>query len=329
MSRHVSDAPGRRSAYFQPRAGRWRLDLSCYNRTEGPAEDRPPILMIPGYAMNAFILGYHPTGRSMVGYLVDQGFEVWTANLRGQGEAELRYGDSEFGFRGIATEDMPTVCDVVLDETETGEDEIDVIGCSLGASFVYAYLAHHLGEHRIRSIVPIGGPLRWERVHPAVRLIFSSRRLAGALATRGTRLMARLAIPIVKRLPPIASIYMNVHQIDLENADELVRTVDDPNPKLNREIARWIRNRDLVVAGENVTEAMAEVDARILCIVANHDEIVPEESALSIRDHIGSEDVSTLRVGDEEDWFAHADLFISHDADREVFEPLAEWLAAT
>lgn len=326
MSSHVSDEPGVRVESFRPISDDWRLDVTRYWDPDNLDRSRRPVAMVPGYAMNAYILGYHPTGRSMVGYLVDRGFEVWTANLRGQGGASRYRGDDEYGFRDIALADLPTVRDLIVEETDSERDRFDAIGCSIGISYLYAYMAHHPGSHGIDSVVAIGGPLRWEQVHPAVRLVFASPTVAGALPSAGTRLMARFAIPLVKRLPPIASIYMNVHQIELERVDDLVKTIDDPHPKLNREIARWIRHGDMVVAGVDVTRAMRQIETRTLCILANHDGVVPAASVLSIRDAIGTDDVSVLRIGDDENWFAHADLFISEPAEERVFVPLADWL---
>ncbi len=282
--------------------------------------------MIPGYAMNAFILDFHPSGRSMVGYLCDRGFEVWTANLRGQGESLCLSGDDEFGFAELTGADLPAVRELVAGETNSERELVDIVGCSLGATYVYGYLARHRDDHGIGSVVAIGGPLRWEKLHPAVRLLFASPSLASALPSKGTRMMARFAIPLVKRLPPVAAIYMNVHQIDLQRADELVKTVEDPHPRLNRQISHWIRNRDLEIEGLDVTEAMADIHTPVLCVLANRDGIVPPESALSILDAVGTEDVHELNVGTQHRWFAHADLFISEDAEREVFIPMADWL---
>lgn len=312
--------------HYSPQSGDWRLDLCRHRNPEVHDPALRPLVMIPGYAMNTFILDFHPTGRSMVGYLIDRGFEVWRANLRGQGDARRVAGDTDYGFRDLTGTDLPTVRDLVLRETDSDRDRLDIVGCSLGASVVYGYLATHLDDHRVGSVVAIGGPLRWEKVHPAVRLVFAHPELAANLPSAGTRLMARLAIPIVKRLPPIAAIYMNVHQIDLEEADELVKTVDDPHPHLNRQIAHWIRDRDLMIDGVNVTEAMADIQTPVLCILANRDGIVPPESALSILEAIGTDDGHELTVGNEHRWFAHADLFISEGAEKKVFVPMADWL---
>jgi alpha-beta hydrolase superfamily lysophospholipase len=316
---------------FRPTNGAgWRLEIRRYHDTEHLDPGRAPIVMVPGYGMNSFILNFHPTGVSMVEHLCLEGFEVWTANLRGQGGSELITGTQQYGFRELALTDVPLALDLAREETKTDSDTLHAIGCSLGASVFYAYLAHNAKSHGLASLVAIGGPLRWDDVHPLLRAAFSSTTLAGMLPIKGTRMAARALLPVLEKVPQLLSIYMNASQIDLSQADELVKTVDDPNPYLNRQIANWIQKRDLVVAGRNVTEAIGAVeDLPILCLLANKDGIVPEAAALSITRAYDPDLVDTMTVGgDEGDWYAHADLFIAETARERVFEPLADWISA-
>lgn len=305
----------------------WRLDVTRYHDPDALDRSRAPVLMVPGYGMNTFILNFHPTGDSMVAYLCHRGFEVFTANLRGQGGSTCRGDGHRYGFRELSLIDYPTVQRLVLEETLTEADRLHGVGCSLGASILYAYLAHHLDSHRFASLIAIGGPLRWIEIHPAVKTAFGSPKLAAMLRIRGTRKLARTFLPMLKKAPWLLSIYMNVDQIDLSEVDKLVKTVDDPNPYLNVQIARWLDKRDLVVAGLNVTDALRGFDqVPILCLLASDDGIVPASSAKSVRDIVDPKCVDVVEVGTEKKWYAHADLFISEEADRTVFEPMAEWL---
>lgn len=316
---------------FRPRThDQWELEIHRYRDPAYAGPARAPVTLFPGYGMNTFILNYHPTGTSMVEYLVGHGFEVWTANMRGQGGARyLGRGDgTRYGFRELALFDMPLVYDVVLEQTTTGHDQFHVIGCSLGATVAYAYLAHHRFDHDFRTMVALGGPLRWEAVHPLMRVAFSSATVAGLVPMKGTRFLAKRLLPIVEKTPQLLSIYMNAGQIDLSKAADLVQTVDDPNPYLNRQIAHWVREKDLEVAGVNVTRAMGDISIPLLCMHANRDGIVPSAAARSILDHVASQDVTAMEVGDDEKWYAHADLFIAKGAEQKVFAPLADWLLA-
>jgi alpha-beta hydrolase superfamily lysophospholipase len=262
----------------------------------------------------------------MIEYLARRGFEVWTANLRGQGDSHSVGGTLDAGFRELALGDFALAVDHVRKHTQASADRVDVVGCSLGGTYVYAYLAHHPNDHTIGSVVGIGAPLRWVGIHPALKLLFASPRVAGKIRISGTRRMAGFALPLAaKRFPRLLSIYMNANIVDLTNADELVKTVEDPIPRLNAEIAHWVKAQDLTVDGINVTRALGRSDRRFLCVVANKDGIVPHAAAVSALEAFRDGDL--LAVGDDRTWFAHADLFISRPAQERVFEPLADWLS--
>jgi alpha-beta hydrolase superfamily lysophospholipase len=276
--------------------------------------------------MNNFIFSFHPTGLSMERFLASQGFDVWSANLRGQGRARRHSGPAKYGFRELALVDLPTAKDTVLAETRAEAPGLDIIGCSLGAAITYAWMAHHPTDHGVGAMVSIGGPLRWERVHPLIKVAFTSPRLAGVVPIRGTRQLARLALPLARKVPAALSIYMNAHLSDLSQAEALVKTVEDPHPWLNRQLARWMQDRDLVVDGVNVTEALKAAAPPLLVVAANSDGIVPPEVALSVRAALGPDRVQVLEVGDDLHRFAHADLFISRLSHDRVFLPMSQWL---
>ena len=110
----------------------WRLELTCYRHPERFDPARRPAVMVPGYCMNTHVLSYHPGGPSTVERLCQEGIEVWTAHLRGQGDSHHISGSPHFGFEDHALVDFPTVRRFVLDETRTGADMLDAVGCSVG-----------------------------------------------------------------------------------------------------------------------------------------------------------------------------------------------------
>ncbi len=308
----------------------WRLDVRRFSDPETLDRRRRPVVLVPGYCMNCFILGFHPSGETtLIESLVDDGLEVWAANMRGQGDSKRLGGERRYGFSDLALTDLKTIVDFVVDETacEDNGDKVDLIGCSLGATVSYVYLAHHPEDHRVGALVNIGGPLRWNRSHPALRWAAQLEPLLKALPIKGTRQMARMAIPFARRFPWLLSHYMNPDIIDLDCADDIVQTIDDPDPRLNSELARWLKGRDLVVDGLNISHSLYSVDVPIQCIIALQDGIVTPEAALSVLDHIGSHEVDIVEVGTPEVPHAHADLFISRGVEDKVFRPLRSWLA--
>jgi len=287
------------------------------------------VVFIPGYGMNTHILGYHPRGPSMVEYLCRDGFEVWLANLRGQGQsARRREGRRDIRLADLALVDVPAVMERVMGETRSTAGRAHVVGCSLGGALAYAYLASVVESHPVASLVSLGGPFRWDEVHPLVAAVARHGELVGRVPLLGTRALARAAIPLARKVPALLSPYMNARGIDLSNPAELVATVDDPPRGVTRDLAAWIRRGDLVVGGIDVGKALAGLELPILCVLASGDGIVPPRAVTAIREVAGGP-VDVLEVGDADHPFAHADLFINDQARERVFEPLRSWLRGT
>ncbi len=306
----------------------WRLELRRYRDERYFQKQLRPLLLVPGYCMNTFILAYHPRGLSMVEYLTQEGFEVWTVNLRGQGDSEEGRRPGKVGFKELSQIDIPIAIEKVLAETHTSADRVDAIGCSLGGTLLYSYLSLNPQQHRLGSMVGLGAPLRWQEIHPLLKLTFGAvpSPVIRRLKVKGTRRIARRALPVARRVPGALNLYMNAAGIDLSRAGQLVRTVDDPDPNLNVQIAKWVKNGDLIVSGTNVSEGQCQVDLPILSIFANKDGIVPVAAARSIQQTSASQDLSFIEAGDANHWYAHADLFINDSAQAQVFEPMSRWL---
>jgi len=316
-----------RRQFFVSNGEGWDLGLIRFWDDETLCSERRPLAIIPGYGMNGFIFSYHPRGRSMAESLVAQGFEVWVVNLRGQEPSRCQGGDKEYRLRDLAVTDLDVATKLILAQTKSTAGQIDLIGASLGATIVFLHLA--LSENtRIGAVVSFGGPLRWVDVHPARRYSFGIPAIARWLPTRGTRALAAFALPKLRHLPFLLSIYLHPNLVDLSAADQLVKTVEDPNRTLNLEISRWVRDGDLQVDGVNLTTAMGDVTNPLLCVVANGDGIVPPKTALSIMSASGATLKETLWVGDQAQKWAHADMFIANQAEKQVFEPLGKWLSA-
>lgn len=315
VSHRVSNGAGHELALFQAWDG------------AGLSRGRPPVVIVPGYGMNSFIFGFHPRGPSFEAFLCAKGFEVWRVDLRGQGHSRSVGGSDVYGLEHLALEDLGTILATVRDRTRTSADRVDVIGCSLGGTIAFLHAALS-AEHPIDKLVVMGTPVRWVKIHPLLRAAFVSERLVGAVPVRGTRALSQVLLPAAARLAPgLLRIYMHPEIVDMAAAAEMVRTVEDPNRHVNRQIASWIRNRDLVVRGANLSEAIRRVTQPLLCVVANGDGIVPRETAEFPLVASGSRIKSRLDVGSADVRMAHADMFVSNEAHARVFEPVATWLA--
>ena len=285
-----------------------------------------PVLLIPGYGMNSFILSYHPDGASLASSLVSRGLEVWTMDWK-------RKKGAPFDLGLIAREGVAAAVDHVLANTLANNTSIDLIGCSLGTTLLFSYLAQQSDESaqaRIGSLVTLAGVVTWGTVHPLVRVMFASKRVIGAIPMRGTRALARAALPaLASGAPGLLSLYVHAQTSNLSQPDLLVQTVEDPDSDLNREIAGWIKNRELVLAtGSNVSAHMRTVASPLLCVLGRQDGVVQPGTARLVYEHVASQDKTLLEVGDETYPVAHADLFIGRDAEARVFRPVADFLLA-
>ena len=315
-----------RRTTFADNGDGWRLALHRYADPETLDRSRVPLVMVPGFCMNSFILGYHPTGDSIAGYLARRGHEVWCADLRHQG-ASKRVGPSAAAtLSEIGVRDLGAALDAIAARSEVDASGFDLVGCSLGMTYVLIR-ATWGADARVRRIVNLGGPMRWTAVHPFVRMMTGLPVPWGRVGIRGTRRIAQTVLPRAAQIPGFLHIYMHPAHCDLSDPATLVQVVEDPIPSVTAEIARWVKRGDLVAAGRVLTKDVERLTQPLLTVVANADGIVPEATVCSAHNAMRGAERTVLVAGDHRTPMAHADLFISQHAERLVFEPLAEWLA--
>ncbi len=316
-----------RRSFFVPNGQGWEL---CLKRSHSPQHlvpGRRPVVILPGYGMNSFVFGYHPRGPgfSMIETWVQRGHEVWTADLRGQGESRRRAGRKDYGLAELALDDLGVVFEFVLANSLCGAERVIGVGCSLGGSLLFGHLACR-AETRVGALAAMGAPLRWEAAHPLARLASTLPELWRFGAPRGLRRGARIALPLLARLPFLLDSYLHPELVDLSRPQDLAFGVDDLHPGINVEIGEWIRCLDLELRGINVTHAFLRRREPLLCVLSPTDGVVPEAAALCAcrRPPVASTEV--LRVGQGAERWGHADLFLADAAPERVFLPMARWL---
>jgi pimeloyl-ACP methyl ester carboxylesterase len=314
------------SFYVENKNG-WRLHMRRAPAATGAQGDgvRPrPALLVPGYGMNSFIFGFHPRGPSLMDHLASRGIDAYTIDLRGMGESARVGGSQSYGLAELAIADVGAGITAVRERT--GSERVDLIGCSLGAALAFAHVAC-VPDAPIGSIVSLAGVVTWKKVHPLVKAAFFSPELAGRVPFKNTRKTARLLLPILAKVSPrLLGIYINEKSTDLSYADEMVKTVEDPVPQINREISEWMRRKDLVVRGINVSRALRDMKHPFLCVAGDGDGVVPKETCAATYEAIGSTMKEMIVVGGHEDPIAHGDLFLCNGAQERVYEPVASFL---
>ena len=305
----------------------WNLQLrQARHRTRyNPA--LAPIAIIPGYGMNSFLFGFHPRGTSMELCLAEAGFEIWSLNLRAQGGSRATSPDAEPpSFAAFAGVDLPAAIEFITRNSASPGHPISLIGCSLGGTIGYTYLALHPQQSRVGALVTIGSPIHWDRPPLLFKLLGVRPDLIERLKLRGTRSIVRAALPLLERMPRLAHLYLNPAHVDLHALHELARTVENPQPRLNRELSEWLAAGTLTVRGRDIAEEVRKVTVPLLVTRANRDGIVPTDSVASVCSRWGGR-ADELVVGTPEDWYSHADLFIGNEAPAKVFAPIAAWLS--
>lgn len=306
----------------------WNLQIRQTRHRSRHNPALAPIAIIPGYGMNNFLFSFHPRGTSMELCLAEAGFEVWSLNLRAQGGSRPVSPDAEPpSFAAFAGVDLPAVLECIGGRTASPGHPISLIGCSLGGTIAYTYLALHPRQQRVGAVVTMGSPIHWDRPPLLFKLLGVRPDLIERVRLRGTRPMVRAALPLLQRLPRLAQLYLNPAHVDLHALHELARTVENPQPRLNRELAEWLAAGRLTVRGRDIAEALQSVSTPLLVTLANRDGIVPTDSVASVRRYWGGQ-ADELVVGTPDDWYSHADLFIGNEAPAKVFAPIAAWLTA-
>ena len=159
------------------------------------------------------------------------------------------------------------------------------------------------------------------------RMAFTNPRLVGLVHLRGTRTLAKYALPLLgRRLPWVLRPYLRAENVDFDHSDKLTRTVENPVAAVNEQIARWFKTKDLIVNGSNLTQEMKSFTGPFLCVYGNADLVVPRKTALATLDYVGSEVKDAVELGSSTVRMAHADPYISRYSHEMVFQPIMDWL---
>lgn len=299
---------------------RWQLVLTRMRHPGRPPG--VPVLMVPGYGMNAFAFRFHPAGTSMMGALVEAGLDPWALDLRGtrsstppRRRAKVRLADQAF-------QDLPTAIDHIVRTTRS--ERIHAIGCSLGGALLYA----HVGamDHRIDRLVTMGSPLAWQDRTWLLKLFGRFGPVVGRLPMKGTRTVARFGLPVVGRVAPdLLSIYMNPRITDIRPAKALSRTVEDPRPDVSMQLTKWLREGHLQLDGHHVTDGLGGFHRPLLVVTAREDGICPPSAAKVALEATGGP-AELLEVGHPRHAVSHVDLFFGEHVHDAVYDPIQRFL---
>ncbi len=331
--RRFAFEPGYEAIHLVRTRDDWRIALYRYPAASQRYET--PVLLCHGLGANRFNFDLGPEV-SLARYLQQEGFDVWSIDLRGRGNSgrcargERCSGNSHV-FDDYVREDAGAAIRHVLGET--GASQVHWIGHSMGGLVLYAFLQGEEAES-IASGVAIASPGSYAhmgraslspvlfnvlRVFPRIHLSF----LAAGLAP----LLARI------RLPGEA-LFMNRNNVEIEPVERALcyLTADVSRGEISQ-FLDWMKSGDFRTydRGTSYEQNFSKVRRPLFCIAGAKDHLVPPASVAAAYDRIASDRKDFLVLGREqgqEEDYGHGDLLMGKNVRREVFPRILEWLVS-
>jgi pimeloyl-ACP methyl ester carboxylesterase len=310
----------------------WDLSLIHYGT---PRPGRRPVLLLHGIATNERSLDFDEQ-HSLARFLAAGGLDVYAMSLRGTGlssKPALIGGPRKYDwdFDTFAEVDLPTAVEFV--RSRTGAAQIDFIGHSLGGMILYAMLALH-PDAPVAAAATLGSPVgfRWG---PRFTSLALDAAVAGShlpvLALQGGSL---LLLPLMSWYPtPASLIFYNPQNMDPRVWEGFTAIgVEDESPVLAAQAARWIREDRFTSRDGSVDyeERMRAIRTPVLVVAGKLDQLGFPPLVRRGYQALGSPRKTWLLVAEENSAsadYGHIDLLLGERAARDVFTPVAQWLA--
>lgn len=305
----------------------WQIRLCRYRPAEQEGE---PVFLCHGAMGNQFNFT-SPQGDSLVDCLVEEGYDCWAIDLRGDRSSEAPAGRSRYTacVDEFLLEDIPAAIDYIREKT--GHSQVHWVGHSLGGMLLYAYeLAH--GLENVASATTLGSPPGFDGVH-----IAHPRRLLKLLdAVPGVvECLARafsIFLPLLKPKLSFAPInWENMHPN--AGAATFFNLIEILPPKVAEELASWAAHGEWRMKnGEiDVLEGLKNLQMPLFAIYGQADPVVPIKRARAFFEALPAKDKQILvlsKVNGHSADYNHVDLTFARNGREEVYRPIAQWLDA-
>lgn len=307
----------------------WRLAVDVH-RVDG--ERRGVVVTCHGLGANRYNLDLAP-GLSLVESLVEQDWEVWNVDLRGNGNSQLREGPwrrrLQWSYDDHVRYDVPAILDAVI--TRSGAGHVHWIGHSMGGMVMYGHLGRHPEEERVASVCAVGSPARFELqgvINPLARFGRWFGRLGLPLPVQWT---ARLTAPVAVRVP--FDIYVAKPTNLSDRAVRRILTVlSSPlSAKMIHQTSRWVTEKSFD-SDDGVDDYGANLSRIVtpFCLISGVDDrLAPPSSVLLAYDAMVSPIKVYHELGRESGAQAdhcHGSLLLGETAKDDVFPIIHGWL---
>lgn len=311
---------------IQTRDG-WRIRLFRYRKGGSSGE---PVLLVHGYTSNHWNLTL-PQGESLADYLVEQGYDCWAIDLRGNRTSIPPPGTPRHRatYDGYVMGDLPAA--IAFIRQSTGFDQVHWVGHSMGGMLLYAYeLAH--GRDRIASGTTIASPpwleAFWSKSQD--RLVWFMETLPWVFEI-GKRSIAPgyAALKPNHRLVPVRWENLSPRF----GVAEFFNAAEQSSGPVTRTFEECAKHRYLAVDNDrvNVLTGLTRLETPLLVMGCPLDPIAPISNLRQFFDRLPSQDKRFIELSKEagcEMDHSHVDPPFAKNAAAEVFAPIAEWIAA-
>ncbi len=308
----------------------WHLAMHRYRpRAEGPG--RGAVILCHGLLANRANLDLDDR-RSLARHLSRQGFDAWVLELRGTGfsrDPKGRRGLTRITFDDYVLQDLPAAIDAVC--RETGVDEVQWVGHSMGGMLIYAYLSTR-EDPRVLSATTIASPVDFNVVARHVRPLLKLRPLL-RLGPVGLGWILRAMLPflLASRSEKIHIGVLRENLTSRELSEILINVIEGFGaPGVLAQFGEWVE-QGTFRSGDGTIEygALTHLRCPLLALAAEKDLLTPPASVAPAVERAPSvEKVYRLfgrLSGDDRD-FGHGDIVLSDAARERVFPVITDWL---
>ena len=326
-------------------ADHWNLGIR-HLRPPNPDPNKLPVILCHGMGLNGTFWTI-TENLTLPKQLLADGYEVFIFDFRGSGESTkaglpaflnrgirqtplLEYAEGAWTVDDIVNYDVPAILGHV--QRQTGKDQVNWVGHSLGGMLLFAYLETTAEPSRIANFVAMGSTITLAKA-PERDMLKANRQLRklSTVASPG-----RLGRPLTFfRLPFLASIdrfYYTAANVDKLTVSRFYGyTLEDTGRGALKQLDPYLEFGHFVSADRKIDYAarLNEVKTPTLMIAGDGDVMSDVPSTKLTLEALGSPDKTLLCFGKAEGHFAdygHCDLVWSRYAANEIFPPIIQWL---
>jgi polyhydroxyalkanoate synthase subunit PhaC len=306
------------------RENKWRL---LRYRPRGTLRHATPVLLVPSLINRHYVLDLLP-GKSFTGFLVDQGFDVFTIDWGTPGD-EDRY----LTFDDVCDRYLGRAVRAVARSSARGKAHL--LGYCLGGTLA-AIHASVRPEH-VASLTALAAPVRFDDGGLLSRWTRTPTFDVGALVDGLGNVPWQLMQSAFHLLRPTLSAAKLVSFLDKAWTDESLDgfmaletwgsdNVSFPGACYRRYVEALYRE-DALVKGTFTLSGRPALLSQITCptlaVTFEHDNIVPWASAAELIDRVGAADKRRIHLPG-----GHVGAVVSQKASRTLWPELAAWWAA-